>query len=121
MAADDLQAVAEDLGGQDLHGGVLQVGGDEVGLDAGSVDLLEEVDGHAQVDVAHAVDGQAHGILAGIEHTVLAGAVVLELEQVVAVVQRVDVLGLAGINEILFHDKFLQKIKLWIDTVISAL
>ena len=49
-----------------------------MGADAGGVDLLEEVDGHPQVHVAHALDGQTNGVLTGIEHAVLAGAVVLE-------------------------------------------
>ena len=75
-----------------------------MGLDAGGVDLLEEVDGHAQVHVAHAVDGQANRVLAGIEHAVLAGAVVFELEQVVAVFQSINILGLTGVNE--FHSDF---------------
>jgi hypothetical protein len=60
--------------------------------------------GHAQVDVAHTLDGQAHAVLARIEHTVLAGAVVLKLEKVVAIVQYVHILGLSGINE--FHCLF---------------
>ncbi len=67
------------------------------------VDLLEEVDRHAQVHIAYALDGKSHGVLAGIEHAVLSGAVVLELQQVIAVFQGEDVLGLAGIHEILGH------------------
>ena len=31
------------------------------------IDLLKEVDGHTQVHIAHALDGQAHGVLAEIE------------------------------------------------------
>ena len=103
MAADDLQAVSKYLGGKDLHGGVGQVGGDKVGLDAGGVDLLKEVDGHPQVYIAHAVDGQTHGVLAGIENTVLAGAVILELQQVVAVIQSEHIFGLTSVNKLLFH------------------
>ena len=67
------------------------------------VDLLKEVDGHPQVHIAHAVDGQTHRVLAGIKHTVLAGAVILELQQVVAVVQSKYVFGLASVNKLLFH------------------
>jgi len=78
-----------------------------VGLDAGGVDLLEEVDGHTQVHVAHALDGQAHGVLAGIKDAVLAGAVVFELQQVVAVLQGVNVLGLTGVHE--FHNDTSKK------------
>ena len=104
MTADDLEAVPEDLGGQDFHGRVFQIGADIVGLDAGGIDLLEEVDAHAQIDVADAVDGEADGVLAGIEHAVLAGAVIFEFEQVIAVVKRVHVLGLAGVDEFLFHN-----------------
>lgn len=92
------------LRGQDLHRGLLQVRGNKVGADAGGVDLFKEVLGHAQVDVAHTLDGQAHAVLARIEHTVLASAVVLKLEKVVAIVQYVHILGLSGINE--FHCLF---------------
>ena len=74
-----------------------------MGLDAGGVDLLEEVDGHAEVDVAHALDGEADRVLARIEDAVLAGAVVLELEQVVAVLEGEHVLGFAGVHEFLGH------------------
>ena len=81
-AADNFQTVAKDLGGENFHGGIAQVGTDKVGLDAGGIDLLKEVDAHAQVHIAYTVDGQAHGVLAGIEHAVLTGAVVLELEQI---------------------------------------
>ena len=119
MAADNLQPLAEHLGGEHLHGGVPQVGGDVVGADAGGVDLLEEVDGHTQVHVAHALDGQAHGVLAGVEHAVFPGAVVLELQQVIAVVQGVDVLGLSGVNEFVFHGKFPPKIKLLLVLTVS--
>ena len=104
MAADDLQPVAKHLGRLDLHGGVLQVGGHIVGGDAGSVDFFKEINGHPKVYVAHAIDGQAHRVFAGIEHAVLAGAVVLELQQVVAVVQSKHVLGLTSVNKLLFHD-----------------
>ena len=70
----------------------------------GGVDLLKEVDGHAQVHVAHALNGQAHGVLAGVEHTVLAGAVVLEFQQAVAIGQSVDILGFAGVEQFqVFH------------------
>ena len=69
--------------------------------DSGGVDFFKEVLGHAQIDVAHTLDGQAHAVLTRIKHAVLAGAVVLKLEQVVAVVQCVNILGLSGINE--FH------------------
>ena len=34
LTADDFQTLAEDLGGQNFHGGVCQVGGDVVGVDA---------------------------------------------------------------------------------------
>ena len=33
-----------------------------MGTDTGCVDLLEEIDGHAQVHVAHAFNGQTHGV-----------------------------------------------------------
>ena len=68
--------------------------------DAGGVDLFKKVLGHAQVDIAHALDGQAHAVLAGVKHAVLARAVILELEEVVAVLQCEYVLGLSGIYEI---------------------
>ena len=69
--------------------------------DAGGVDLFKKVLGHAQVDIAHALDGQAHAVLAGVKHAVLARAVILEPEQVVTVVQCEYILGLSGIYE--FH------------------
>ena len=78
-----------------------------MGLDAGGIDLFEEVDGHAQVHVAHAVDGQAHGVLAGIENAVLAGAVIFELQQIVAVFQGIDVLRFASVDEL--HFRYLRE------------
>ena len=72
-------------------------------LDTGGVDFLKEIDGHPQVHIAHAVNGQTDGVFTGIEHAVLAGAVVLELQQIVAVVQGKHVLGLASVNKLLFH------------------
>ena len=75
-----------------------------MGADAGGIDLLEEVNGHAQVHVAHALDGQTDRVLAGIEHTVLAGAVVLELKQTVAIGQSINVLGFTGVQQLqVFH------------------
>ena len=110
IAADNLQTLAEHLGGQNLHGGILQVGGDVVGQDTGGIDLLKEIDGHTQVDVAHTLDGQTHGVLAGIEDAVLAGAVVLKLQQAVAVLQLVNVLSLAGVNQFPSTAPMVQKI-----------
>ena len=107
MAADDLQPMAENLGGQHLHGGVFQIGLHIVGLDAGSIDLLKEIDAHPQVHIAHAVDGQADGVLTGIKHAILTGTVVLELQQVVAVLQSIDILGLPSVNQ--FHNDSLHK------------
>ena len=75
-----------------------------MGLDAGLLQLLKEVDGHLQVDPAHALDGEAHGILTGVELAVLAGAVVFELQQVVAVFQGVNILGLSRIYQFHFQN-----------------
>ena len=49
---------------------------------------------------------------AGIEDAVLAGAVVLELEQIVAVVKGVNILGLSCVNEFLFHGSCLLYLNL---------
>ena len=100
VAADNFETLAEYLGREDFHSGVSQICTYIVGLDACCVDLLEEIDGHSQVNIANALDSEADGILAGIEYAVLAGAVVLELEQVVAVIQLENILGLSGINKI---------------------
>lgn len=71
--------------------------------------FFKEIDGHAQVHITHAVNGEAYGIFAGIKDAVLAGAVILEFQQIVAVIQRVDVFGFAGVDEFLRHDQFLLK------------
>ena len=93
------------LGGQywNFHGGAGQVGIDIVGADAGGVDLFKVVDAHAQVHIAHAFDGQADAVFAGIEDAVLAGAVILEQQQAVAIGQLVNILGFAGVKQFLFH------------------
>ena len=75
-----------------------------MGLNARGTDLFKEIDRHPQVYIPHAVDGQTNRIFAGIKYPILAGAVVLELEQVVAVVQSVNILGFSGVNE--FHHHF---------------
>jgi len=53
-----------------------------------------------QIHVSNIVDGQANGVFARIKHTVLACAVILEFQQVAAVIKHVDILGLAGIDEV---------------------
>ena len=89
------------LGRQNFHGAVLQISADIVGLDAGSLEDLEEVYRHLEVGLANALDAQADGVCTGIEYTVLTGYIVLEFEHVVAVVQLIHILGLACVN--LFH------------------
>ena len=101
-----LKPLAEHLCRQYFHGGLVQIGAYKMRADAGGVDLFKEVDRHAQVDITDAVDGQADAVLAGVEHAVLAGAVILELQQIVAVFQCVDILGFAGVNEFLFHGTY---------------
>ena len=64
-----------------------------MGQNAGGIDFLEEVNGHTQIHVAHALDGQADSVFTGIKHAVLAGAIILEKKQAVAVRQRINVLG----------------------------
>ena len=75
-------------------------------FDACSIDLLKVVDGHTQVHIANAFDGQTNGVFAGIEHAVFAGTVVLEQQQAVAVGKSINILGLTGIQQLeIFHDK----------------
>ena len=80
-------AVAEHLGGQHLHGGVLHIGAYIVRFHAGFFQQLKKVDGRFQVFTANALNGEAHRVLARVEHAVLAGAVILEFQQHVAVFQ----------------------------------
>ena len=75
-----------------------------MGQNAGSIDLLKEVDGHTQIHVAHTLDGQADAVFTGIKHTVLAGAIVLELQLIVTIGQCINIFGLTGVNKLLFHD-----------------
>ena len=104
-AADNFQTLAEDLGRQNFHGGVVQISGNIVGTDTGSVDLLKEIDGHTQVYIAHALDGQADAVFAGIELAILASAVILKQQQAVAVGQLINILGLAGVQQFeIFHN-----------------
>ena len=56
-----------------------------------------------QICLADTLDGQANGILAGIKYAILAGAVVLELQHHIAVVQLINILGLTLVY--LFHLK----------------
>ena len=71
-----------------------------MGLYSGGVNLFKEIDAHAQVHIANTVYRQAHGILTGIEHAVFSGAVIFEFKQVVTVIQCVNVLGFASVNEL---------------------
>ena len=72
-----------------------------MGLDASSLEDLEEVYRHLEVGLANTLDAQADGVCTGIEYTVLTGYIVLEFEHVVAVFQLIHILGLACVN--LFH------------------
>ena len=60
------------------------------------------MDGHPQVDIADSVDGEPDRVFPGVEHTVLAGAVVFEFEEVMTVVKGKDIFCLACVNS--FHD-----------------
>ena len=71
-------------------------------LYARRINLFEEIDRHTKIYVADAVDGKSDRIFAGIKHAVLAGAVILEFEKVVAVVECEYVLCLTCVNE--FHN-----------------
>ena len=68
----------------------------EVNMDTVSAEVFFD-DGHSQIHVAHTIDGKADGVFAGIEHAVLAGAVILEQQQAVSVGQCVNILGFTGI------------------------
>ena len=98
MTANNLQALAKYLRRQYLHGGFSQISAYIVGLDASGIDFFKEIHGHAQINVANAFNGQANRVFAGIKNAVLTGAVVLELQKIVAVFQSVDILGFTYIN-----------------------
>ena len=115
MAADDLEPLAERDRRNDLHRRVLEIRADEVGPDAGFANFLKIVNGHSEVYVADALNRQSDRVLARVENAVLAGAVVLELEKVVPVVERVNVFGFAGVNKSVCHNDFLL-----IKNIISA-
>jgi len=100
VAADNFQALAEGLAGNNFHGGVVQICIYIMGSNAGCIDLFEEIDGHAQVHIANAFNGQANRVLTGIKNAILTGAVVLELEQIIAILQSINILSLAGIDEL---------------------
>jgi hypothetical protein len=72
-----------------------------VSFDARLLKKLEIIDGSAKICLTDALDLEADGVFAGIEHAVLAGAIVLELKHYVAVIERIDVFGFALIE--LFH------------------
>ena len=80
-------------------------------LDASLIDLLEEVSGHAQVDLADSFDAETHRVRAGVEHPVNSGDVVFELEKVVPVLKCKDVLSLTCVN--LVHNAQLPKGWVW--------
>ena len=71
--------------------------------DACGIDLLKEIDGHTEVDVTNTLDGKTYRVFAGIEHTVLAGAIILKEKQTVAVGQLVYVFGFSCVKQFLFH------------------
>ena len=79
-----------------------------MGQDTGGIDLLKEVNGHPQIHIANAVDGQANTVLARIKYAILAGAIVLELQQIVAIVKGIHILGLTGIDKFLFHNQVIS-------------
>ena len=64
-------------------------------LDAGFLKKLKIVNGSLQVCLTDTFDGKSYGILTGIENAVFAGAVILELQQYVAVVKLKYVFGLS--------------------------
>ena len=103
MATDHLETLTKGLRGNNLHGGICKSRAEGVGLDACGIELFKEIDGHTEVHVANAVDLETNGVLAGIKHAVLAGAVVLKLEKIVAVVECENVLGFSGVNKFLCH------------------
>jgi hypothetical protein len=74
--------------------------------DTRSIDLFEKVDRHAQVHIANALYGKAYRVFTGVKHPVLAGAVIFEFEQIVAIVESIHIFGLSGVNELFFHEFF---------------
>ena len=87
-----------------------------MGLDARGLQHLEVVNGGLEIGLTDTLDGQSHRVLAGIEHAVLTGAIVLELEENVTVFQLVNILGLACVN--LLHD-LAPLAKIWILTILG--
>ena len=72
-----------------------------MGRDPGSDDFLKIINAHSEVDASDAFDAESDRVRAGVKNAVCARHIVLELEQVVAVVQRKNIFGLPGVD--LFH------------------
>ena len=94
--------MSENLGWLDFHCCIVEVDLDKVCSDTCFIDFLEEVVCHAKVEVADAFDGESDLVLARIEFSILACDIILELQQIVAVVKLKYVLGLSGVNK--FHN-----------------
>ena len=98
MSADNFKAVTEYLCRLNFHGGIVEVYRNEMSFDALFVDLLEEVIGHSEVDVAYSLDGKSDGVLAGVKYSVFSGNVILEFKEIISVFEFKYVLGFAGVN-----------------------
>ena len=70
-------------------------------FDSGFFQQLKIVNRSLQIGLADTVDCKTDAVLTGIKNSVLAGTVVLELEQNVTVVKRKNVLCFTFVN--LFH------------------
>src|SRR5690606_24108901 len=103
--ADELDApcpidvLAQRLGTAHIHAGLLEVEAHQMGGDARLAQAPEEMLGHGQGLASLAFDLANDGVGTRIDDAILTtGHIVLEHKQDIAIVQGVQVLGLAGID-----------------------
>ena len=97
------EILAEAFCGENFHGSLIDICAHVVGLDTSFLEHFEIVNRGLEVCLTDTVDGETYGVFTGIENAVLAGAIVLELEHYVAIIELINVLSFSLVN--LFHKK----------------